>query len=353
MTHESAPGTGLKKAGSTKIGHAHRNDGRTLGRSIAFQRTDSKLFLKSQGQTFRQFLRAGQDQSKRAQLSRGATSHVKLQEGGCGQQNGHPVAMNEITHRRSIQRVGLHGHGQSLLGGKPKTHIAKGMKQGQNPQHPVLGGGPQNLGDAFNIGIDVGMGQHDAFGFPRTSAAEDHGRHVIRPDTPGGTTQFFQHALGQEVRSNRARKFGQKADPGGQILYPDQIDPLRHLQIELFLKGAAGDDRFQSSLAHGRLHTAFPNRVIQIDTGAPRQGGGKIDQSAGNGGRQKDPDLGLLGPLRFESSRQGDGTHQGLEAGDTRLACIGESQSKGPSPGPAHKGTMQRTPLFLPVGPGG
>jgi len=63
------------------------------------------------------------------------------------------------------------------------SDYAKGMKQGQNPQNPVLRGGPQHLGDAFNIGIDVGMGQHDAFGLPRTSAAEDHGRHVIRPGT--------------------------------------------------------------------------------------------------------------------------------------------------------------------------
>ncbi len=63
--------------------------------------------------------------------------------------------------------------------------------------------------------------------------------------------------------------------------------------------------------------------------------------------------MGLLGPMNFESSRQGNGAHQSLEAGDPGPACIGKGQSKGPSPGPAHKGTVQRSSLYLHVDPGG
>ena len=109
MPDAAALAADLPEAGRAKVARVDRHHRRGLRRAVTLHRSQPEAILERRGQALRQFLRAGQDQSKRAQLSRGATSHVKLQEGGCGQQNGHPVAMNEITHRRGIQRVGLCG----------------------------------------------------------------------------------------------------------------------------------------------------------------------------------------------------------------------------------------------------
>src|SRR5262245_17765112 len=97
----------LPESGSAEIIGVHRDGRPALGTTVAFERSNSEVFLERGCQPLGQLFRPCHYKSQAAEVLRGTTAHIKLQERGCCQQEGQPILADEWANVFRIQRVGV------------------------------------------------------------------------------------------------------------------------------------------------------------------------------------------------------------------------------------------------------
>ena len=166
------------------------------------------------------------------------------------------------------------------------------------------------------------------------------------------TDAFLQHANGRNQGHGKCfHPFGR---PYGlaNLFDPNDLDAFGDFQVGLFKKHATRDDRFEPGLPGHRLDPASPDRVIEIDHGASRQRGGKIDQGTADTGGQHDAHRELVHPVRAERPGQRHGTGKRFQARNPGPGRVGKGKAQGMTASRTNKGMLEQPPVGFSIAPG-
>jgi len=188
----------LAKSGCSKIAAIHRHNRRTFCAAVAFQWTNSERIFECESDAFGQFLCTYQNKLQTAKAFRRATPHVGLKESGCGDEEGDSVLLDKVADDLRIQRVWMVDHADSVGRRHPQRgHETEGVEEGKNAEDLVMSIEHEYLRHLLNIGHDVVVRQHDAFGIARAAAGEDYGCQLIDNES------FVAAGFGSDGRSER------------------------------------------------------------------------------------------------------------------------------------------------------
>ena len=341
------------KSRRTKVRTIHRNHGRTFRHPVPLEGTDPELFLKRGGKTFRQFLGTGQDDANRAKLFRQASPPIELQKGRRRNQDRHPLLFKKIADGPRVQRRGMIDHAHTMDDGQPqRRQVTKGMKERQDAQYAVGRPDMKKLHDLLNVGINIEVTEHHSLRLSGAPTAEDNRRKIIQLGTIDRTDALFQHADGRKQgQGKRLQSFG-CSNGLANLFDPHDLDTLGHFKIGFFKEHATRHDRFETGLPGHRLDPASPDRVIEIDDGASRQRGGKIDQCSADAGRQQNAHGVLVHPVRAERPGQRDGAGERFQTRDSGPGRVGKGKPQGMATSRTNKGMMEQPPVGFSMAPG-
>src|SRR5262249_6428971 len=112
----------LAEAGSAEIAAIYCNHRSALSTAVAFQRTNSKNVFKLKGCSLRQLFRSDQHVLQAAKMLRRTTPHVGLKKCRRSDQESDAVLGDQFTDGRSVERVGMEDHTNSMNRRQPQSN---------------------------------------------------------------------------------------------------------------------------------------------------------------------------------------------------------------------------------------
>ncbi len=211
---------------------------------------------------------------------------------------------DQFTDGGHIKRRGMKDHRGIVGHHEPEHHVSERMEEGEDAEHTFILIQMEHLCRALAVGVDTEMGEHDAFGFAGTAAAEnDRGQAVggKRRSLPAGP---FDDAAGSEEGQQGRLKFVLRADRFCQVFQPDDRWTIRQVKLGLLNEQTAGHNGAKSRELYRGFQSGLSDRVVQIHDGLAAERSGDVHQGTGDCGWQKHADPFLFAPKRAKGSRQ-------------------------------------------------
>ena len=210
------------------------------------------------------------------------------------------------------------------------AHEAEGMEEGEDAEEAVASAEVEDLFELFDVGDEVGVGEHDAFGVAGAAAGKDDGGEVVDGDFFG----LGVGGIGEEVfERGGGGEFG--GEPGGDFFAGagilDEVFEVNNIsgqfQFNFFEEEARGDNGLEGALLDAGGEGGFGEGVVEVDGDFAAEEGGVIDERAGDAGGQEDADHFLAAPVMAQATGEEDGFEEDGAEGDFFVLRIGEGEA--------------------------
>ena len=128
-----------------------------------------------------------------------AAARVGLQERGSGEKKRDLIIADQFAYGGEVERAGMIGHADGEDCGQPESDgEAERMEEGQHAEKDVAFGEHESLAHLINVGHDVVVSEHHAFGFAGAAAGKNNCGEIVERLRFSGAESAFEQRAGQE-----------------------------------------------------------------------------------------------------------------------------------------------------------
>src|SRR5690348_13920603 len=246
MADFAAFAANLAEAGGAIVVGVDSDGGGTFRAAVSFKRADAEAVFKSQSDALGQFFRADEDELQAAEILGLAAANIGLEESGRGEEKSDFVFADQLADGGHVERAVMIDNADAEDGGEPeRDREAERVEKRQDAEEAIGWIEHERLAHLVDVGGDVEMRKHHAFGIAGAATGENHGGQIV---------EFCDAAARETAHEPAARKppeeqgseFFREARMSGDVF--EQNGFQRKVELQAVEEKLCGDDRLKPAL---------------------------------------------------------------------------------------------------------